>query len=171
MIIPIQNSYDKKQEKILRAKATPFDFSQMGKKEVGELIKNMRETMRRASGIGLAANQVGLPWNMFVAEVPSRGGSSKFYAVFNPVLEKTGGETSIMEEGCLSVPAVYGEVERAEKVVLSFEDKNGHKQKIKAWGLLARVFQHEVDHLQGKLILDRAKKIFKEDEKHNQSKI
>jgi len=165
MIIPIQNFYNKKQEKTLRAKAVPFDFSQMDKKEVRELVKNMRETMRAANGIGLAANQVGLPWNMFVAEVPSQGGSSKFYAVFNPVIEKTGGETSIMEEGCLSVPTVYGEVERAEKIVLNFEDKNGRKQKIKAWGLLARVFQHEVDHLHGKLILDRAKKMFKENEK------
>lgn len=162
MIYPIQNVNNKKQEKTLRSQAVPFDFSKSSKKEVNELIKNMRDTMRDAQGIGLAANQVGLPWNVFVAEVPSSDGGSKFYAVFNPSLVKTGKETSAMEEGCLSVPKMYGEVERAEKVILSFKDKNGHPQKIKAWGLLARVFQHEVDHLQGKLILDSASKIFKE---------
>jgi peptide deformylase len=164
MVYPIQNVNNKNEVKVLRSKAEHFDFEKINKKEVAELVKNMRDTMRKANGVGLAANQVGLNFNVFVAEVPSSDGGSKFYAVFNPVLEKYGDETAVMEEGCLSVPGIFGEVERSERVILNYEDKNGKPQKIKAWGLLARVFQHEVDHLNGKLIIDRAKKIIKEDE-------
>ena len=66
-----------------------------------------------------------------------------------------------MEEGCLSVPEIFGEVERQEKIILEGYDKNGRKIKIKAWGLLARVFQHEVDHLNGKIFIDTAKNLHK----------
>lgn len=162
MVYPIQNASNKNEVKVLRSKAEHFDFDKISKKEISELVKNMRDTMRKANGVGLAANQVGLNFNAFVAEIPSSDGGSKFYAVFNPVLEKYGNDSATMEEGCLSVPGIFGEVERPEKVVLNYEDKNGKPQKIKAWGLLARVFQHEVDHLNGKLIIDRAKRIIKE---------
>jgi len=116
--------------------------------------------MRAANGIGLSANQIGLDYNCFVAEVPDPQGGTKFYAVFNVRLEKLSAETTLFEEGCLSVLQKYGEVERAEKVTVAGFDKNGKALKIKAWGLLARVFQHEIDHLNGKLFIDRAKKVF-----------
>jgi len=149
----------KNEEKILRKKATPFDFNSMSKAELRELIQTMRKKMREANGVGLAANQMGLPFSAFVAEVPDERGGKKFYALFNATLEKNGKETINVEEGCLSVPGKYGEVERPKRVTLTGQDKNGHMVKIKAWGLLARVFQHETDHLNGVLFVDKAKYI------------
>ncbi len=149
---------DRKEEKFLRRAAVEFDFS-LGKKELGALIARMRETMRRANGIGLSANQIGLPWNIFVAEVPDAKGGSKFYAVFNPKIEKVSEEASGLEEGCLSVPGTYGEVKRPERITIRGLDRNKKKIRIKAWGLLARVFQHEIDHLNGKLFVDKAKNL------------
>ena len=119
--------------------------------------------MREALGIGLSANQIGLDFRVFVAEIPTPQNKPKFYAIFNPKIKKASKEKISLEEGCLSVPAVYGDVERAEKIVLTGQDKNGKRIKIKAWGLLARVFQHEVDHLEGKLFIDKAKNIHKLD--------
>lgn len=152
---------NKKSEKFLRKKTAPFDFKKFTKKEIRELVARMRKIMREANGIGLSANQIGLEFTMFVAEVPDAGGGTKFYAVFNPKLEKISHEKVALEEGCLSIPGQFGEVERAEKVAISGWDKNGKTIKIKAWGLLAHIFQHEIDHLNGKLFIDKAKKIFK----------
>lgn len=171
-ILTIKN---KKEEKFLRQKTAGFDFSKSDKKEISELVKNMRETMAKAEGIGLSANQVGLNARLFVARVPSgpikrdenkkiimpSASSMKFYAIFNPEIIKFSEEKIEMEEGCLSVPGYYGLVERPEKIILSGQDKNGKKLKIKAWGILARVFQHEIDHLNGILFIDRTKKVFK----------
>ncbi|SRR5258708_4208582 len=150
---------DKKQEKFLRKKTVDFDFKKFTKKEVNDLVARMRRVMRAANGIGLSANQIGLNFKVFVAEVPDAQGSTKFYAVFNPKIEKTSPEKVFYEEGCLSVPGKWGDVERPEKIVINGLDKNGNPAKIKAWGLLARVFQHEVDHLNGKLFIDRTKKV------------
>lgn len=157
-IIIIENKRD---EKFLRRKTEDFDFKKFGGKEIGELVARMRKAMRQASGVGLSANQIGLTYKMFVAEVPNQKGGNKFYAVFNPKIEKSGEETVGLEEGCLSVPLTYGEVERPAKITLSGYDKNCKPVKIKAWGLLARVFQHEVDHLNGALFIDKAKNIHK----------
>ena len=152
---------DEKERKVLRRTAVDFDFKKFTKKEITELIARMRRIMRAANGIGLSANQIGLPHNMFVAEVPDVDkGGTKFYAIFNPKIEKRSKETAILEEGCLSIPGVWGYVPRAEQVTLSGFDRNGKPVKIKAWGLLAHVFQHETDHLQGKVFTDRTKEIF-----------
>ncbi len=140
---------NKKDEKFLRRPAADFDFGKYTKKEINELIKTMKITMEKADGIGLSANQVGLNLRFFVAKV-----ENKFYAVFNPQILKKSSSTIYAEEGCLSIPDNYGEVLRPEKVTLTGYDKNGKKIKIKAWGMLARVFQHEVDHLDGKLFTD-----------------
>ena len=153
MIWTINN---KEQEKFLRRKASEFDFAKHGKKEIREIIKNMRAEMAKALGIGLSANQLGMNMKLFVAKT---GG--KQYSVFNPVITKLSKETVIMEEGCLSVPEMYGEVERPEKVTLEGLDANGKKIKIKAWGLLARIFQHETDHLKGVLFTDTATDLYK----------
>ena len=153
----ITNITNKKEEKFLRKKTADFDFSKFSKKEIEELISRMRKIMREADGIGLAANQIGLNLNMFVAELPDREGGRKFYAIFNPKLEKMSEETAQMEEGCLSVPGIFGKVLRKESLVLNGFDKSGKPVRIKARGLLARVFQHEVDHLQGTLFIDKAK--------------
>ncbi len=151
---------NKKDEKVLRKKTADFDFKNFTRKEVNDLISRMRRVMKAANGIGLSANQIGLDLKVFVAEIPSAQGGTKFYAVFNPKLEKMGDETREDEEGCLSVPGKWGGVARAERVIVSCLDKNGKPAKVKAWGLLARVFQHEIDHLNGKLFIDRTKKIY-----------
>ncbi len=160
----ILNIQNKPEEKILRKKTEKFDFGKFSKAEVDKLVQDMRETMREANGIGLAANQIGLPYQVFVAEVEGNNGK-KFYSVFNPKIEKKSEEEVYFEEGCLSVPGSYGNVERAEEIMLIGQDKRGKPVKIKAWGMLARVFQHEVDHLNGHLFLDRAKEIFNSEPK------
>jgi len=155
---------NKKEREFLRRKLPPLDLQKADKKELRELIKQMRVVMKKAPGIGLAANQVGRTERLFVAQVPkSRESSSdeKFYAILNPKIVKFSENKIVEEEGCLSVPETYGAVPRAEKVVLEGETLEGRKIKIKAWGLLARVFQHEVDHLDGKIFLDRTKEIYK----------
>ena len=148
------------ENKVLRTKAVPFDFAKHDKKDISALVARMKKIMHEANGIGLAANQIGLPYSVFVAEVPGDRGP-KFYAVFNPVLEKLDKEKVVMEEGCLSVPRAYGDVDRPAKVTLSGMDRNGRPVKIRAWGLLARVFQHEVDHLVGTVFIDKCKKVFR----------
>ncbi|MDO8601852.1 MAG: peptide deformylase [bacterium] len=150
--------HKKPDEKILRTKAAPFQFGQMTRSEMRAFLKEMRQTMGDALGVGLAANQVGLTDQLFVAEC-----DGKFYAVFNPKIEKTFGELIEMEEGCLSVPGLRGTVKRYEKILLTGFDQNGKKLKIKAWGLLAHIFQHETDHLLGKLYIDKATRVEKID--------
>ncbi len=160
---------DRADEKFLRRKTLPFTLSPKGefvhqgkvfsKKDVASLLNKMRRAMRLANGIGLSANQIGLPYKLFVAQVPDSQGEEKFYAVFNPEIERAGSEKDVAEEGCLSVPGIYGEIERHTRLTLRGLDKNGKPIKIKAWALLARVFQHETDHLNGALIVDRAKSL------------
>ncbi len=159
----------KKEEKFLREKTKEFKFFKKGVqingrefsfKEIDDLIRAMRKKMREASGVGLSANQIGLPYRLFVAEVPDAEGSLKFYAVFNPRLEFSKKAKAVMEEGCLSVPGKYGFVERFTDIKLAGLDKRGRSLRVKAWGFLAHVFQHEVDHLDGKLFLDKAREIY-----------
>ncbi len=166
---------NKLEEKFLRKKTAIFDFQEFSKKEIGELIKKMRQIMRDNNGVGLSANQIGLNMRLFVAQLPKEplkrdennkiilppSESMKFYAVFNPEIIKFSAKKAILEEGCLSVPRIYGEVERPEKITLEGLDKNNKKIKIKAFGLLARIFQHETDHLNGILFIDKAKNLKK----------
>jgi len=147
---------DKKEAKLLRKKVADFDFKKYSKKDVNNLIKKMREAMKAANGIGLSANQIGLDTNLFIAQA-----EGKFYAVFNPKITRRSQEKVVLEEGCLSVPEVFGATERPKKITLEGYDKNEKKLKIKAWGLLARIFQHEVDHLNGKLFIDTATDLHK----------
>lgn len=156
--------HHKKDEAFLRERTKPFPLEDLKNtkkaKEIRALIKRMRETMKRANGVGLSANQINIPFRFFVAQVPDAQGKQKFYAVFNPELTRSSNEKVTNEEGCLSVPEVYGPVERHYRVTLAGYDQKGRKIKLKAWGMLARVFQHEVDHLDGKLFIDRTKKIY-----------
>ncbi len=168
---------NKKEEKFLRTKTADFDIGKADKKEVRRIIKEMRKTMTEAIGIGLSANQVGLNMRIFVASISNKPmkrdennkiilpspESMEFYAVFNPKIRAAGLRRvkSTAEEGCLSVPGVYGAVKRLEKIVLTGKNAEGKKIKIKAQGLLARVFQHETDHLNGILFIDKTKDIYK----------
>lgn len=155
---------NKREKAILKAKISPTDLSKENKKELRELIKQMRTTMKAALGVGLSANQIGRALRLFVAQVPKSSddaSNEKFYAIFNPKIIKTYKEKILLEEGCLSVPGYHGMVERPERIMLEGYNIQGKKIKIKAWGLLARVFQHEVDHLDGKLFIDRTKEVYK----------
>ncbi len=153
----------KAEEKFLRKRAVDFDFSKFSKKEINDLIKNMRQTMKNAVpfGIGLSANQVGLDMRVFVAEIPQKGKKPKLYAIFNPEIVKKSEEKAVLEEGCLSVPGIWGNVERPAKITLAGFDKNQKKINFKVFGVLAAVFQHEVDHLNGVLFIDKAKETHK----------
>ena len=123
-------------------------------KEVGPserfLINAMIETMRLHKGIGLAAPQVGLNEQIFVADV----GDGPFVVINPRILKKSGSD--VMEEGCLSIPDVLVKIKRAESVVVSYVDENNRPVERKCDGLLAKVVQHEADHLNGKLIIDHA---------------
>lgn len=152
----IYTTDDKTEEKVLRKPTTDFDFSKYSKKEIRELLKKMRKKMKESDGVGLSANQIGLSHKVFVAQF-----DNKFYAIFNPKITKKSGEMEEMEEGCLSVPNTYGLTKRHKKITLEGQDKNGKKIKIKAWSFLAQIFQHEVDHLNGALFIDKTKKIRK----------
>lgn len=117
-----------------------------------QLIDDMFATMYDAPGIGLAAPQVGVPKRIIVVHL---GTEDQPYAVINPVLSDFAGE-SVATEGCLSIPGKLGDVARAERCTVTGLDRKGKKLRIEAEGLLARCFQHEVDHLDGILILDKA---------------
>ncbi len=157
--MPILTVNNKKEEEFLRAKTKEVDLKAVDKKELRELIRDMRRAMRQANGIGLSANQIGIDKRIFVAQIEDPNGRPKFYAVINPKITKKSSPKHPLEEGCLSVPGVYGIVDRYEKVVLEGFNPSGRKIKIKAWGLLAHIFQHEVDHLDGKLFIDKAKEV------------
>ena len=132
----------------LRKKAAPVDVVDDG---VRELIDNMFETMYAAPGIGLAATQVDVHKRVLVADVSAD--KTEPNALINPeILEKDG--VAVTEEGCLSVPGYYEEVERAEHIRVRFLNRDGDVEEIEAEGLLAVCIQHEMDHLDGKLFVD-----------------
>lgn len=132
----------------LRTKATPVEVVDDA---LRELIGDMFETMYDAPGIGLAATQVDVHKRLLVTDVsPDK---SEPYVLINPeILEKDG--VMVSDEGCLSVPGYYEEVERAEHIRVRFIDRDGKEQEMEASGLLAVCIQHEMDHLDGKLFVD-----------------
>ena len=135
------------------------------------LIDDLIETMRAAPGNGLAATQVGEVQRVFVAEFGDEEDEetpSKLYVFVNPVLSRHSKETIMAIEGCLSVPDFVGDVERAESVTLKGKNRHGQPMKVKASGWLARIFQHEVDHLNGVLFTDRAEKVYTLEEMEEQ---
>jgi peptide deformylase len=132
----------------LRTKATPVSVVD---DSLRALIGDMFETMYAAPGIGLAATQVNVHKRLLVVDVSAD--KSEPLALINPeILEKDG--VIVSDEGCLSVPGYYEEVERAEHVRVRFQDREGVAQEMEAEGLLAVCIQHEIDHLDGKLFVD-----------------
>ena len=141
-------------DKILRKKTSDVSDVDM---ETVKLVRDMFETMKNASGIGLAANQVGADKQIFIVDLSAVEGyeQSKPVVFINPEIKKISEEKIVMEEGCLSIPDVRSEVERPKTVVIKFLDTNMKEQELEAGELLARVIQHEFDHLQGVLFIDR----------------
>jgi peptide deformylase len=124
------------------------------------LIQDMIETMQDANGIGLAAIQVGVPEKIIIVEEPQdleEGEEPQpptYHVIVNPEIARASGETEAGIEGCLSVPGWVGEVVRHEAVTVKGVDASGKEIRVKARGLLARVFQHEIDHCDGVLFID-----------------
>ena len=141
-------------DKILRKKVEPVKDVDM---QIIELIKNMFDTMRNASGIGLAANQVGEDKSLFVVDISAVEGyeNIKPMVLINPEIIESSEATCEMEEGCLSLPDIRADITRPEKVKIKFYNADMKEQIIVADELLARVIQHEDDHLQGILFIDK----------------
>jgi len=132
----------------LRKRAVPVETVD---DELRGLIGDMFETMYEAPGIGLAATQVDVHRRLLVSDISLD--KSDPHVLINPeILEKDG--VTVTDEGCLSVPGYYEEVERAEHIRVRFLDRNGDEQEMEAEGLLAVCIQHEIDHLEGKLFVD-----------------
>ena len=125
-------------------------------KTIITLLNNMAQTMQEAEGVGLAAPQVGVSLRVIVVDV-----GEGLIELINPeIIESSGCETST--EGCLSVPGMYGEVERFLNVTVKGINRQGNPVCINGSGLLARALQHEIDHLEGVLFIERAQSIFRE---------
>lgn len=134
-------------EPILREKALPVEEVTP---EILNLIKDMIETMYTASGVGLAATQVGVPKRIILVDEEEDG----LIVLINPMIIKSEGEV-VAEEGCLSVPDIYSQVKRSSKVTVKALNENGDSIEITKEGLTARALQHEIDHLDGILFIDR----------------
>ena len=156
---------------VLRRKARPvttFD------KNLQTLIDDMVDTMRDAPGVGLAAPQVGVPERVIVVEYAEpeevEEGEEpvevepKLYVMVNPEIVKASPETVVGVEGCLSIPALVGEVERAEEIRIRGLNRHGQPMKLKVDGWLARIFQHEIDHINGVVFTDLATQVWQPEE-------
>ncbi len=129
--------------------------------EIKRIAMSMIETMYHAKGIGLAATQVGIPIRLFVIDVEQLEENPKPIIFINPVIIKMEGKEK-SDEGCLSIPGQTAPVERATKVVVKYKNFEGEEIELEAEGLLARAIQHENDHLDGKLFIDRISSIRRE---------
>ena len=144
---------------ILRQKSKPVET--VGEEE-RKLMNDMLETMYAANGIGLAAIQIGVPKRIIVMDL-SKEENKKIPMYFvNPIIVKKNEEKTIYEEGCLSVPNQFAEIQRSSKCEIEYLDFNGDKQNLEAEGLLATCIQHEMDHLEGILFIDYLSKLKKE---------
>lgn len=115
----------------------------------------MRVKMFEADGVGLAAPQIGKNIRMFVMNMNSGGKDAVVVAVVNPIIVSHSAATVVAEEGCLSIPGLYGKVERWKELVMEYTDLDGDRRVLKLAGMNARVVQHEVDHLDGVLFIDK----------------
>lgn len=123
--------------------------------EVREIARQMLQTMYSEDGIGLAAPQVGIHKQIIVIDIEPEKPEVPPLVLINPVIKKFGTETCAGQEGCLSIPGVYLDVDRPEAIEVSFKDETGRVRTLNATGLLSRCIQHEIDHLNGVLFVDR----------------
>jgi peptide deformylase len=148
----------KEPNKLLREISKPVE-------NVGEaeqvLMNDMLETMYSANGIGLAAIQIGIPKRIIVMDIAKDPNNKKPIYFVNPIIKEKDSKKSIYEEGCLSVPDQFAEIERPSNCEVEYLDYNGEKKILKAEGLLATCIQHEMDHLEGILFIDYLSKLKK----------
>ncbi|MDP2656210.1 MAG: peptide deformylase [bacterium] len=152
---------------VLHEKTKKIPLATIVQADFQKLIDEMIYTMYEENGIGLAATQVGKDIALATL-VPDphrfdfyKNGSREAIVIINPTIANTSIRSKSEDEGCLSVPGFVGTVKRHSAVTVQFTDRDGTTQTVKARGLLAHVFQHEIDHLNGTLFLDRAEKLFK----------
>ncbi len=151
MILPIT----KLPAEVLRRPTKDITFP--AAKEIKRLLKDMLDTVKKADGIGLAAPQVGRDLNLALIYLEEAGVPPFF--IVNPTITKFSKETAVIEEGCLSMPGVFGEVRRPKKITVEFYDLQGKLHTFEDDGWLSRVIQHEYDHLHKTLIIDKLGKI------------
>ena len=146
-------------DEILRKKSETIE--KVGNDEK-KLIKDLFETMYHHKGIGLAAIQVGIPKRIIVLDILQKDEKKKPLCFINPVIKKVSNEKSRYEEGCLSIPDTFIDIERPKTCLVEFVDLNGKKKNIECDGLLSTCIQHEINHLDGKLIIDFLSKLKKD---------
>jgi len=127
--------------------------------EVKKLVEDMFDTMYDAPGIGLAAIQIGVQRRVVTIDIAREGEDRKPVALINPEIIAASQETSVYNEGCLSIPEYYEEVERPARVTVRFQDVEGAVREVEAEGLFATCVQHEIDHLNGVLFIDHLSKL------------
>ena len=142
--------------KLLRQVSKPV--SKVGKEEQ-KLMKDMLETMYAANGIGLAAIQVGIPIRIIVMDICKEENKKEPRYFVNPIIKNKDPLKATYEEGCLSVPNQFADIDRPSRCEVEYLDYNGQKQLLKAEGLLATCIQHEMDHLEGILFIDYLSKL------------
>lgn len=130
--------------------------------ELNQLVDDMLETMYEAPGIGLAAIQVGVPRRLLVIDVAKEGEDRQPLVFINPEIITSSDERSVYEEGCLSIPDYYAEVERPASISVKSIDRQGKEQVTEADGILATCLQHEIDHLNGVLFIDHISRLKRE---------
>ncbi len=123
------------------------------------LINDLFETMYHSKGIGLAAVQVGILKRIIVIDISGKDEEKKPLSLINPIIKKVSNETSTYEEGCLSIPDTFIEIERPKTCEVEYIDINGKKKNLRCDGLLSTCLQHEINHLDGKLIIDNLSKL------------
>ena len=144
--------------KALREKSSPVEKVD---KSIQSLMDDMLETMYAAPGIGLAAIQVGIPKRVIVLDIEQKKGKKNPIFLVNPEIVYKSETNSTYEEGCLSVPGQFAEIDRPEKCHIKYLDYHGEEKDIKAEGMLATCIQHEIDHLEGVLFIDYLSKLKK----------
>jgi len=144
--------------KILRQKSLLVDEVN---DEVRKLMDDMLETMYAAPGIGLAAIQVGVPKRVIVLDIAQKEGQKSPMHFVNPEIIQKSDNNTTYEEGCLSVPGQFAEIDRPDQCLVKYLDYNGEKKEINAKGMLATCIQHEMDHLEGILFIDYLSKLKK----------
>jgi peptide deformylase len=141
---------------VLRQVSTPVERVD---DDLRRLADDMLETMYDAPGIGLAAIQIGVPLRLLVIDLAKDDQPKEPHVVINPQIVTSGDEISVYEEGCLSIPEYYAEVERQATVTVSYLDRDGKERTLQAEGLMATCLQHEIDHLNGVLFIDHISKL------------
>ena len=156
------------ENKVLRQTAKDYPLAEIGSPKFSKLILEMNTALdSQEDGVAIAAPQIGESWRIFIVSgkaFPKQGGQRQANKIFiNPVIKKLSNHKVVLEEGCLSVRWIYGKTKRADSVLVEAYNESGHKFARQGSGLLAQIFQHEIDHLNGILFIDKATQLTKID--------